>query len=279
MALVLKKMFQIPFVIHSHNIEALRFRQMDRPWWKWYWHYEKWVHQKADHNFFISREDEQYALANFKLDPQKCSIATYGVEARNAASVSKEQWLSSLGLAPDTAIFYFNGTLDYKPNYDAVLVLLNEVAPLLQKEISNFKILISGSHAPQHLVSQLKQHTHFLYVGFVEDVQLLYQMADVFLNPVVNNSGVKTKVIEALAAHCTVVSTHSGAFGIDKVVCGAKLAVAEDNNWTQFASLIEQQVQQPTTKTPPAFYDTYLWNNIAQKAALKMVEVVKQHVS
>lgn len=278
MALGLKKMFQIPYVIHSHNIEALRFRQMNRAWWKIYWHYEKWVHQKADHNFFISREDEQYALVNFHLNPQKCSVATYGIEATRVASITKKQWLFSLGLKPDTTVFYFNGTLDYKPNCDAVHVLINEVAPLLQKRLDKFKILISGNRAPQLLVNKLKGHPHFLYLGLVEDVQLVYQMADVFVNPVVNNSGVKTKVVEALAAHCTVVSTHSGAVGINREVCGAKLAIAEDNNWAQFAGLIVQYSKQPSIKTQPAFYDTYLWNNIAQKAALKMVEVVQQHV-
>jgi glycosyltransferase involved in cell wall biosynthesis len=277
MAWVLKKMFRLPFIIHSHNIEASRFRQMHRGWWRLYWHFEKWVHQKADHNFFISREDEEYALKNFNLQPQKCSVVTYGIEVPGASSIAKEQWRASLGLGGSTTLFYFNGTLDYSPNYDAVMVLLHKVAPLLQKKFSDFRILISGNRAPQALVDQLEQHPHFLYIGFVEDVQSIYQLAQVFVNPVANNSGIKTKVIEALAAHCTVVTTHSGAAGIEREVCGAKLVVAEDNNWPQFTELLLQQAQQPHTQTPQPFFDTYLWNNIAQKAAFKIAEVVRQH--
>jgi hypothetical protein len=50
-ALLLKRSNHVPFIIHSHNLEAIRFRHMQRWWWKGYYHYERWIHQKADCNF------------------------------------------------------------------------------------------------------------------------------------------------------------------------------------------------------------------------------------
>ena len=277
LALLLKKTFQIPFIIHSHNIEALRFQQMGRPWWKSYWSYEKWVHKKADHSFFISAEDEAYAVKNFGLDKSKCSVITYGVEAPKKVELSKAAWRLTLGLKGDEKLFYFNGTLDYKPNFDAVLALVHQVAPLLQQSLQAFKIIISGNRAPDALIQLITGNPHFLYAGFVADVQPFYQYADVFLNPVLNCSGIKTKVIEAIAAGCTVVSTQSGAAGIDASVCSDKLLMHADNNWVSFAQNAIQIAQQPKAPTPKAFYDTYLWNNIAEQAAKKMEELALKY--
>lgn len=276
---LLKKMFQVPFVIHSHNIEALRFQQMGRRWWRLYGNYEKWIHQKADYNFFISREDLHYAQQQFGLPPHKCSVITYGVEPALNSLISKEAYLQSLGLNGSECIFYFNGTLDYKPNLDAVRVLIHQVAPLLQQQNISFKIIVSGNRAPQELVAQLQENPHFLYLHYVEDVQVLYCIADIFLNPVLNNTGVKTKVIEAIAAGCTVVSTQSGTWGIDRQVCGDKLRTVEDGNWQQFVKVAIEAAQAPRADTPKAFYDTYLWNNIARQAAQKIKEVARKHAN
>ncbi len=277
LALLLKKTSGIPFVIHSHNIEALRFQQMGRRWWKGYLQYEKWIHQQADHSFFISKEDKEYAIKNFGLQPQKCSVATYGVEMPPPVELTKQQWLQSLGLKGAETIFYFNGTLDYNPNYDAVQGLINNLAPLLQQSLSHFKIIITGNRTPNHLIEQLNLNPHFLYLGFVADVQPFYQLTDVFVNAVQNSSGVKTKVIEALSAGCKVVSFKSGAAGIDASVCGNHLQVVADGDWQLFAQLAIENIGAKKEPLPKAFYDTYLWNNIAKQAALRLEEVARKY--
>ena len=277
MALVLKKMFQIPFVIHSHNIEARRFQQMGRPGWQAYHAYEKWIHQKADHNFFISKEDEAYALQHFRLQSAKCSVITYGVEQTLVTVAQVKQLKEKLGLTESETIFYFNGTLDYKPNVDAVQVMINHILPMLQKDLPSFKIIITGNRAPHALEQQLKGTKNILYLGFVEDIQPYYAMAHVFLNPVQNNSGIKTKVVEAIAAGCTVISTESGAAGLNHKVCGDKLRLVKDGDWATMVQLALQAAKQPNAPTPKAFYDSYLWNNIAQQAALQIEAVARQY--
>ncbi|MGV3657166.1 MAG: hypothetical protein ACO1NX_04400 [Chitinophagaceae bacterium] len=102
-------------------------------------------------------------------------------------------------------------------------------------------------------------------------------MADVFLNAVQNSSGVKTKLIEALAAGGRVVSFKSGATGIDAAVCGNHLQVVEDGNWELFAQLAIENAGAQKESLPKAFWNTYLWNNIAQQAAHKLEEVAHKH--
>ena len=43
---------------------------MGKWWWGILWHYEKMTHKKADHNFFIQDNDRNYAIENFKLNPE-----------------------------------------------------------------------------------------------------------------------------------------------------------------------------------------------------------------
>lgn len=276
-AWMLMKITGNPFILHSHNIEALRFRLMNRKWWRLYWFYEKWIHQKSDHNFFISVEDQTYAIQNFRLLPQKCSVITYGIEVAQGIHVDKKAWLQSFHLKGSETIFYFNGTLDYKPNYDAVNILLTIVAPMISIALENFIIVVSGNRAPATLIAQMNANPHFLYVGFAQDAAELYALADVFVNPVTNNSGVKTKVIEAVGSGCHVVSTRSGASGIEKDLCDNNLNIAEDHNWQQFTDLMLLAAATPKKAAPKSFYDTYLWNNIAAKAAATIRQVAYQH--
>jgi glycosyltransferase involved in cell wall biosynthesis len=262
-----------PFIIHSHNIEAERFRQMNRPWWKLYRSYERWIHRKAQHNFFISKEDREKALDLFGLDPDRCSVVTYGVDP--PVMYNREKLYQELGLDEKYTYLLFNGTLDYRPNEEAVELLIEKVYPVLQQEGQSWKIIITGSRASDSLISRLKEHPGFLYKGFVPDIAPWYQAVRLFLNPVLNDSGIKTKLVEAIANGCTSVSSYSGAQGMQKEVCGDKLVIVPDNDWTGFARAILDHVSDKTA-TPSGFYEAYSWENITQSAAKTIKELTRQ---
>jgi glycosyltransferase involved in cell wall biosynthesis len=265
----------IPFIIHSHNIESHRFREMQAWWWRLYLNYEAKIHRKAHHNFFISEEDRHYALQQFRLKPEKCSVITYGVEQKPVLTERKSA-RSSLGIEEKKPVFLFNGTLDYKPNYEAVIMLIEKITPLLNKKLDSYQVIITGNRMPAELQKKIKTQPNLVYAGYVGDIDLYYRAADVFLNPVSNDTGVKTKLIEAVGNHCTSVSTRSGASGIRKEVCGDKLICVEDGDWNSFAEEIVEAFGNPRLNTPSAFYDYYSWKNIAAKAFEKMSELVNQ---
>ena len=91
LGILLKWFCNIKLVVHSHNIESLRFKTMNKWWWVILWHYEKIVHRKADHNFFIQDNDRNYAIESFKLDPEKCTTITYGFELSEAPDPADKQ--------------------------------------------------------------------------------------------------------------------------------------------------------------------------------------------
>jgi len=79
---------------------------------------------------------------------------------------------------------------------------------------------------------------NIIYAGFVDDINLYFKGADIFINPVIDGGGIKTKVVEALGYDLSVISTQSGAIGIPEEITGGKLLVLPDNDWTEFARKI-----------------------------------------
>jgi glycosyltransferase involved in cell wall biosynthesis len=261
-----------PFIIHSHNIESKRFQQMNKWWWKFYQYYEGWIHRKADYNFFISEEDMLFAVQKFRLSPSKCSVITYGVEV-NETTADKRVLRKQVELDESKIILMFNGTLDYEPNVEAVIALADQVEPLLRKKLSNYQIIITGNRARKKLIEKILNSKTLLYLGYVPDVDLYYRAADLFINPVSNDTGVKTKLIEAIASGCTAISTESGATGIKKEVCGTKLVTVADGDWDAFVNEIINHCNIPGTTTPQEFYNYYSWRNIAVNAFEKINEL------
>jgi len=211
-------------------------------------------------------------LKEFKLPPEKCSVITYGIEQKpstqNKSSIRKQ-----LGFDETKTILLFNGTLDYGPNFDAVQTIVDTIEPLLSQRINNYEVIITGNRARKKLIDKILTNKNVNYTGYVDDVDLYYQAADVFINPVSNDTGVKTKLIEAIANNCTAVSTESGASGVRKDLCGGKLITVSDNDWNSFADTIVHCLHKTEEKTPEAFFEFYTWENVCKKAAEKISEV------
>ncbi len=272
MGILLKWSCKIKLVIHSHNIESVRFKTMGKWWWGILWHYEKHTHKNADHNFFIQDDDRDFAIKHFKLDPKKCTTITYGFELSEAPSVAvkqlaREQLCKIHSIAAPEKILLFNGTLGYKPNLDALDIILEKINPLLLATPDlKYKIIICGNKLPAEYNGLVKyQENNIIYAGFVDDINLYFKGADIFINPVIDGGGIKTKVVEALGYDLSVISTQSGAIGIPEEITGEKLKVLPDNNWEYFA---QQIILLDTGKTiPQAYFEYFYWDNIVAKAA------------
>ena len=144
--------------------------------------------------------------------------------------------------------------------------IINNINPLLINTSLRYKIIICGKGLPVEL-NELKDYAdkNIIYAGFVDDIEMYFKGADLFLNPVLTGGGIKTKMVEAIAFGTTVISTKTGAMGIDKNVCGEKLVEINDNDWKAFADAIKKY-SQVNSITPMAYYGHYYWGNIVKKA-------------
>ena len=267
LGLVLKMSCKVNLIVHTHNIEYERFRTLNKSWWpvlKWY---ESFVLRKADKIFCITEDDRQWMITKLNLSSGKCVVVPYGITQKQMPAdklQSKQEVCKIHKLDPAQPIFLFNGLLDYKPNLDALRAILEQINPLLQKKGLQYNILVTGKRLPAELNELKAWNTQQVYyAGFVDDIDLYFKAADLFLNPVQSGGGVKTKMIEAIACGTTVVSTKTGATGIELSVTVDKLILVDDNDWDEFAKAIEKTAQKQSN-TPADYYSYYNWQHIAK---------------
>lgn len=278
MGMVLRWLTNKPFVIRSHNIEGLRFRDMRKAFWRTYLWYEKKVHREADHSFFITSEDMDWAIANWQLPPQQCSVVTYGIFQKTPATTEtqqecRQQLLAENGLSPQTKLFLFNGTLDYLPNTDALRIILSELVPRLDASGIPYRIFICGSGVTEPWKKALLTSPSLIFMDFVQDIRFYYQGTDCFINPVTLGAGIKIKLVDALANNQYCISTRSGAKGIPAGLAGGKLLLAEDYDWQAFANAMLHIADTHTESVPETFYQFFQWENIVQQARLSLQTV------
>ncbi len=263
---LLQKATNVRMIVHTHNIEHERFRTLGKPWWKILKAYETRILRTADIIFCISDEDRQWMIDKIQVKAEKCVLVPYGITTETAPtdkSICKEQVCARHQIDPSKKILFFNGLLDYKPNTDALTTILEKINPLLLQTDFAYHILVAGKRLPISF-NELKQwnNANVSYAGFVDDIDFYTKAADVLLNPVTSGGGVKTKMIEALGLNTSVVATETGAIGVDLSVCGEKLKVTPNDEWSLFIEAIIFLAENPNIQTPSSFYSRYSWKRI-----------------
>jgi len=107
----------------------------------------------------------------------------------------------------------FIGSLDWLPNLEGLHWFLNQVFPLVLNVLPNVKFYIAGRNLKD--AEQFKQHNSTQIVGEVDDAKAFIAAHSVFVVPLLSGSGMRIKIIEAMALKRAVVSTSLGAAGIN----------------------------------------------------------------
>jgi glycosyltransferase involved in cell wall biosynthesis len=257
LAYIVCRLAKVNFIVYSHNLEYQRFRSLGK-WWSFgIYLLERLVYKQADLAFFISPCELNNAIREFSLDSNRCCFLPHLISETS----SPQHELSSTVFT----IIYF-ADFNYEPNRGTLDNILKNIKPLLDG-LPDFPYLIKicGAGLPDSFVDlHIRATDNIEYLGFVEDISLTLNHVNVLLNPVLKGGGTQTKTIQALAAGITVVSSKTGAQGIQHDVCGEKLIQIEDADWQGYADCILSlnQTKNTVSMTPPAFYDTYHWKNV-----------------
>lgn len=104
----------------------------------------------------------------------------------------------------------FLGGEDHAPNKDAINWYVNDIAPLI-KEYSNIKLHIIGKWSKTSIKNFSNNSIYFS--GFIDDI-ISYCKNSIMLVPVRTGSGIRTKILYAMAQGIPVISTSVGCEGI-----------------------------------------------------------------
>ncbi|MDQ3929566.1 MAG: glycosyltransferase family 4 protein [Chloroflexota bacterium] len=121
-------------------------------------------------------------------------------------------------------VLVFDGTMDFRPNVDAVLWFAAEVWPLIKAERPGATFFIVGRD-PTPVVRELGSTPGISVTGAVEDPRPWVAAASVYVVPMRMGGGVRLKVLQAMSMRCPIVLTPMGVEGID-VQHGREMLVA-----------------------------------------------------
>jgi len=116
---------------------------------------------------------------------------------------------------PRGAKMLFVGTLDYRPNVDAVLFFVREVLPLVRAAVPAARFTAVGHRPARRLVRSMRSvHDGVEIAGSVADVRPYFAATDVFVAPLRLGRGVQNKVLEAMAMGVPVIATPLAVEGL-----------------------------------------------------------------
>ncbi len=127
--------------------------------------------------------------------------------------------------APGGPRLVFTGTMNYRPNVDAVTWCANEILPMIRQALPQASLTIVGAK-PSPEVQALERPGEIAVTGGVPDVRPYMQYADVIVAPLRMARGIQNKVLEGMAMAKPVVTTSKGLEGI-AALAGKHLLVAD----------------------------------------------------
>ena len=121
----------------------------------------------------------------------------------------------------------FTGSMDWRPNQDAILYFSREVWPLIKGNRPNASLWIVGRKPSAQIRALIKTNTSIHVTGMVDDVRPYIERASVYIVPLRIGGGSRLKILEALAMQKAVVSTSIGAEGL-RVTDGHDIVLADN---------------------------------------------------
>jgi len=107
---------------------------------------------------------------------------------------------------------YFMGSLDWKPNQEGLLWFLNHIWPMVHSNFPDLTFHVAGRNMPDD-IKQMKI-PGVVMVGEVEDAAQFVKQHDICIVPLLSGSGMRAKIIEAMAIGKVVITTSIGLEGI-----------------------------------------------------------------
>jgi glycosyltransferase involved in cell wall biosynthesis len=124
--------------------------------------------------------------------------------------IPARRWRAREGIGGRAA---FLGGLDYKPNLDALLYYQEKIFPLLKAVSGVMPTLDHIGSSPSALRSKFRPEV-VRFDGYVTDVVPRLSDAAFFVAPIVSGTGIKTKVLEAMAIGLPVLATTHAVAGL-----------------------------------------------------------------
>lgn len=233
----IRKFSKAKVVLRSHNLEHLiweRLANLEKNTAKKVYlkhlskklkNYEKKVLNEVDGIAAISFDDSK------RYQELDCSMPLITVPF----GIDLDQYKKEEKAVNEQVSFFHIGSMNWAPNVEGVNWFIDEITPGLP---DSFNLHLAGREMPNYLnkLNHKSIHVH----GEVESANDFINSYDIMLVPLLSGSGMRIKIIEAMALGKTVVTTSVGAEGID-AEHGKNILIA--NTSEEFQTIISQLIK------------------------------------
>jgi glycosyltransferase involved in cell wall biosynthesis len=152
-------------------------------------------------------EADRCALVEAGADAHKISVIPIAVDSAQLQPVKGSS---------DSANILTISTLFYPPNADGVRWFINQVFPLVRLQMPEATLTIVGPRPPKDITQFAIRNSQFATVtGYVPDLTPYLERAALMVVPVRAASGMRVRILEALARGIPIVTTTTGVEGIN----------------------------------------------------------------
>lgn len=229
---VIEDFDDLPIVVDFCDATSMRIRTelryaspLRRPWLRWrlqqVQRVENLLIHKTQYLGFVSLRDRMATASASK----NSKIIPIGVDCQYWKRRAAEY-------APNCIIL--TGVMDYGPNHDTALFLIDKIMPLLKAENPNVELLLVGRAPRAELIQKAKQVPGVTVTGSVGDLRPYLERAAVFVAPMRYASGTQNKLLEAMAMEVPVVTSKLAGDGL-YVEDGGEPPVRTADTETEFA--------------------------------------------
>jgi len=183
--------------------------------WRLLRRYQHAISRRFDAILTVSEADRA-ALAGVVDDPAKIEVLPIAIDPGDGP----------LARDPDGPHILHLGTMFYLPNADAVLWFASQVYPRIRARLPQVRFTVVGANPPPEVRALADPQAGIAVTGYVPDVEPIIRHSSVLVVPLRAGSGIRVKILNALAQGLPVVTTTVGCEGI-AVVPGRDLLVAD----------------------------------------------------
>jgi len=209
---VIRRYGNIKVILRTHNIEHRIWQNVIRnesnPVKKWLLRtenkkleaFERDLFRNVDGLVHISPEDAAYAE---KIDGHASSVVVpFGIRTEKYQPVER----------PDTRKLFHLGAMDWEPNREAMKWFINDIFPGMLAVNPELEFHMAGRGMPQHFLSLRRKNV--IAEGEVAEAADFMRHNGVLVVPLRSGSGVRIKILEAMAMGIPVITTSAGMGGI-----------------------------------------------------------------
>jgi glycosyltransferase involved in cell wall biosynthesis len=258
-----------PRLVMAHNVESViwqRYHETEtnslKRWyiglqWRKYRAFEGAVLREVQRVVAVSDLDAQRLRQDFGVG--RVEVVENGVDTAHFRPLPVPRVPSRL---------LFLGSLDWRPNLDAVDLLLERIFPAVRASEPGATLQLVGRHPPDALRQRVASMPGVELHGDVADVVPYLAECGCLVVPLRIGGGSRLKILEALAAGTPVVSTRLGAEGLH-LDAGKHLAIVED--LADFPAALLEAIQQPERLAAQAacgrgrVLERYDWGPLAEQ--------------